>query len=372
MTNQHGKDIDPLKDVSEELVLIKDRKMNKNINMHDSSIIVYNNKHKHSVDLAFNAIRNNVSVFSHQYKFKRQNDVVDHKWIFNIVNTCQFKDSKPIISQLDRGAIVQYSEFCAAYFELDKSHIMEVEIVGDMDFINFMDNFLKSFLDSADNMIEWIYNDRGSSISLPVNSKTLIKSAYPWITDKTDSIDSYLNTYMKYDASVLILLGPPGTGKTSLIKHIVSNYGSAKVTYSNTIIQSDYFFAEFMHDSETKFLIMEDADAFLKSRDDGNSIMHKFLNISDGLVSTSNKKIIFSTNLPSIRDIDEALIRPGRCFDILEFRKLTHKEAINVCNELDKDPSNLPNGDVTLAEIFESIGPQINNGSAKRQPLGFY
>jgi ATP-dependent 26S proteasome regulatory subunit len=48
-------------------------------------------------------------------------------------------------------------------------------------------------------------------------------------------------------------------------------------------------------------------------------MMHRFLNVGDGLVTTKGKKLIFSTNLPSIRDVDSALVRPGRCFDILNF-----------------------------------------------------
>jgi ATP-dependent 26S proteasome regulatory subunit len=44
-------------------------------------------------------------------------------------------------------------------------------------------------------------------------------------------------------------------------------------------------------------------------------------------VTTKGKKLIFSTNLPSIRDIDSALVRPGRCFDIVNFDTLTQSEA---------------------------------------------
>ena len=55
--------------------------------------------------------------------------------------------------------------------------------------------------------------------------------------------------------------------------------------------------------------------------------MHKFLNVGDGLVTTRNKKLIFSTNLPSVSDIDPALIRPGRCYDILHFGELNQEQA---------------------------------------------
>jgi ATP-dependent 26S proteasome regulatory subunit len=44
-------------------------------------------------------------------------------------------------------------------------------------------------------------------------------------------------------------------------------------------------------------------------------------------VTTRNKKLIFSTNLPSISDIDPALIRPGRCYDIIHFDELNQEQA---------------------------------------------
>jgi ATP-dependent 26S proteasome regulatory subunit len=78
-------------------------------------------------------------------------------------------------------------------------------------------------------------------------------------------------------------------------------------------------------------------------------MMHRFLNASDGLISMKGKKIIFTTNIPNIGDIDDALIRPGRCFDILNFRNLTKLEAQVVVDEfytgekpvLDKDKYSL-------------------------------
>jgi ATP-dependent 26S proteasome regulatory subunit len=64
-------------------------------------------------------------------------------------------------------------------------------------------------------------------------------------------------------------------------------------------------------------------------------MMHRFLNVGDGLVTTKGKKMIFSTNLPSIRDIDSALVRPGRCFDIVTFAPLEVSEAQALADALE-------------------------------------
>ena len=208
----------------------------------------------------------------------------------------------------------------------------------------------------AENLIEWIYNSRGDDISVPLNYRAGIRAAYPWIHESYGALTEYIDEYIDSEASVLILIGPPGTGKTTFIKNLIHrSKANAKVAYDPKVMMEDSFFAGFIGD-ETRFLIMEDADEFLKSRTEGNTMMHKFLNVSDGLISAADKKLVFSTNLPNIGDIDEALMRPGRCFDVLQFRALTRDEAKGVMAEIGSDRE-LPDGpELTLAELF-SVQP---------------
>jgi ATP-dependent 26S proteasome regulatory subunit len=44
------------------------------------------------------------------------------------------------------------------------------------------------------------------------------------------------------------------------------------------------------------------------------------------VVRAQGRKIIFSTNLPNLGDLDDALIRPGRCFARVHTRNLTAVE----------------------------------------------
>ena len=218
-------------------------------------------------------------------------------------------------------------------------------------------------LKRAENLIEWVYSQRGDSISVPLNYRPALDGAYPWLPK---NIDEYINDYMNSDASVLILLGPPGTGKTTFIKNLIHRSGAnAKVTYDEKVMGDDSLFAGFIEGDE-KFLIMEDADTFLASREDGNTMMHRFLNVSDGLISAKDKKLVFSTNLPSVRDVDSALMRPGRCFDVVEFRALTRAEAEVVATGLGLT---LPDGpEFTLAELF-NVQPSGDAAFSRR--VGF-
>jgi ATP-dependent 26S proteasome regulatory subunit len=95
-------------------------------------------------------------------------------------------------------------------------------------------------------------------------------------------------------------------------------------------------FLEFITGSHRAFVV-EDADHLLKPRARGNQTLHRFLNIADSIAFAHGKKIIFSTNLPNAHDVDEALLRPGRCFAHLYLAELQVGEAMELLNRLCRD-----------------------------------
>ena len=148
------------------------------------------------------------------------------------------------------------------------------------------------------------------------------------------------------------MLGENGTGKTTFLRGLIAHTKSnAIVSYDVRVLEEDDFFANFIGDDDSQLLVLEDSDSFLTPRKDGNHMIMKFLNVGDGLVSSQNKKIIFTTNLPSIKEIDQALIRPGRCFDILNFENLTAQQANTVSEVLQLEQTDFDK-DVSLAEVF--------------------
>ena len=56
--------------------------------------------------------------------------------------------------------------------------------------------------------------------------------------------------------------------------------------------------------------------------------------LADGVVRAQGRKIIFSTNLPNIGDLDDALIRPGRCFAHVMARELFPAESERLLGKL--------------------------------------
>jgi hypothetical protein len=211
--------------------------------------------------------------------------------------------------------------------------------------------------------IHWAYGKHGETMTQQLNMVPLVIGAYPWMKQ---TYEDYVDAFMKSSANILILLGPAGTGKTSFIRNMIARTKSqALLTYDQELIRDERFFVNFMEGQST-FMVAEDCDTMLKSREDGNTMMHRFLNIADGLVSSSKKKLIFSTNLPTVRDIDTALIRPGRCFDVMEFRPLTRVEATAVTTRYNLD---LADGNsFTLAELFNGEQP---SATTVNRSMGF-
>jgi hypothetical protein len=158
----------------------------------------------------------------------------------------------------------------------------------------------------------------------------LLDQAYPTLGEP---VAAFVARYLASRETVLILQGPPGTGKTRLVRAILAALSarkadSARVLYTadQRTLDNDEIFVEFITGSHDAFVI-EDADHLLMARANGNVDLHRFLAIADGVVRAQGRKIIFTTNLPNVGDIDEALIRPGRCFATIRTRALEPREA---------------------------------------------
>jgi hypothetical protein len=157
-----------------------------------------------------------------------------------------------------------------------------------------------------------------------------LDEAYPTLQER---IDRFIGRYLASRETVLILQGPPGTGKTRFVRAVLAAISrrkgdSAKILYTTDTrsLESDEIFVEFVTGSHDAFVI-EDADHILDARANGNLHLHRFLAVADGVVRAQGRKILFTTNLPNASDIDDALLRPGRCFASVRFRALERPEV---------------------------------------------
>ncbi len=193
---------------------------------------------------------------------------------------------------------------------------------------------LKEFDASSHRRIDWYYATsngmRSEEISMH-RAGEIHEEYYPNIPN----VFKFMQDFLESESNILILNGYQGTGKSSIISDFIVRYQlSTMTTYDESVMKNDQFFITFITNSYD-LLVLEDADTFLLSREDANNTsLSKLLNVADGLIKNSKKKIIITANLENKRVIDPAIIRPGRCFAIVDFRKLHGEEVDAACAKI--------------------------------------
>jgi chaperone BCS1 len=124
----------------------------------------------------------------------------------------------------------------------------------------------------------------------------------------------------------VVLHGPPGTGKTSFIHALASDFGF-NVKYVKSLHGLG---AAFMSGQRDDLFVIEDIDALAGAlnRDgkDGaveqlrGSPLHEILNAMDGMQTPDGLKFVITTN--HLARLDPAIVRPGRIDDVIEIGPL--------------------------------------------------
>ena len=272
------------------------------------------------------------------------------------------RDKPAVAMFINRGSDRDPRKSARAHFD--------VKITGERETVfKIADAMHERFSGSDMAQVKWWYKD-GRNNATYVNvildlPQPVYDEFYPYIDG---GVNRFFDEYMEDRASVLFMLGPPGTGKTSLIRWALHNYSlEAVVTHDPKLLESDNIFVSFLTSSDEDVLVLEDADTLVEGRIvAGNKLMSRFLNVSDGLIRFKNKKMIFTTNMDDFAKVDEALLRPGRCYGKMRFRALTYTEAC-VAAEVANLPRPAEKKDYTLAELFN----QHIRGEHREKRMGF-
>jgi hypothetical protein len=190
-------------------------------------------------------------------------------------------------------------------------------------------------------VLDWHFTTANGSLRSAtfeeVANDVLLDEAYPSLGA---SVGDFVQSYLSAPDAVLILLGPPGGGKTRLVREILlaltrrkGEKADVMYTADKRALANDELFVDFVTGAYDA-LVIEDIDHLLEARTSGNEEMHRFLAIADGIARAQGRKIIFTTNLPNVSDIDPALTRPGRCFAVKTLRGLDLAEAQRLAQKI--------------------------------------
>src|SRR5260370_3790037 len=134
-------------------------------------------------------------------------------------------------------------------------------------------------------------------------------SYYPWLGEP---VASYFARYLKDGASVLFIMGEPGTGKTSLLRHFIyQNQLKAVITYEEKLLNTDEMFVNFLSMGDDAVMVIEDAESLVNAREvgGGTTLITRFLNAPESLVRLATLETIFPSNQNALPALDPAPIR---------------------------------------------------------------
>ena len=171
------------------------------------------------------------------------------------------------------------------------------------------------------------------------------------IKDMYKELLTFLN---ERESGLAVLHGCMGSGKTTFIKNMISSMDKQFILVTNTIAahMAEPEFIAFMMENKDSVFILEDCEQILMNREENRfgGAISNILNMSDGLMSDIfNIKFICTFNT-DIKNIDEALLRPGRCFVNYEFKPLSKDKSAKLLESLGHKVD--VQKDMTLAEIY--------------------
>lgn len=289
---------------------------------------------------------------------------------------------------LDRGGVKQYATE-SIFFVTEKGAGTWFEftlLTSDKKVANLFDEFKDKLVPRKENTVNVLTQGQNGIEVTPLEAvnSPIIKDNY--IKEIAQKYDVIVNELQSDDPAgrLVIINGPPGSGKTYLIKGLIQELMNSTILIlpANLVSSMDgpnlltTFISHKRYHKCPMTLIIEDADSCLVPRmSDNMSAVSTLLNCADGILgSILDLRIIATTNQKKIK-FDEALTRNGRMLKSLNIVDLPIEQANKVYRRLTDTDIDIYNEPKLLADIYAEAKGKSNNSKAtlqkKTSPIGF-